>query len=146
VSLFIVQASYDCLGSAAILSFLASFFLVRYRIKEAKKEELMAAGVDVTSSPPNHRGPHRDHSRGRFIYSSNPRLEHVGLFSSSTEPPTALLSRCHLLCVFLAAVGFVLALAGMVSYAWAAQPFSVAVFASVAMGLCLVSGLLVFTS
>jgi len=140
---------------AAIISFLASFVLVRYKLKEAKKEELKAEGITVASPTSIKRGdvektadhsrrhsPSRDSTTGQVIYSCNPRLEQVGPFSSSKEPPTALLSRCHSLCIFLAALGFILALAGILCYAWAVQPLSVAVFSSGVMGLCLISGAL----
>jgi len=141
---------------AAIISFLASFVLVRYKLIEAKKEELKAeaiTGSGLVTSPTsikhhdvektadaNHRhSPPRDSTTGEPIQSCDPRLEQVGPFSSK-QPPTALLSRCHSLCISLAAVGFILALMGILCYAWAVQPLSVAAFSSGIMALCLISG------
>jgi len=148
---------------AAIISFLASFVLVRYKLIEAKKEELKVEGitrsglvtsptsiehhrdVEKTADPmANHRhSPPRDGTTGELIYSCDPRLEQVGPFSSK-QPPTALLSRCHSLCIYLAAVGFILALMGILCYAWAVQPLSVAAFSSGIMALCLISGAVIF--
>src|ERR1700691_4932501 len=140
----------------AIVSFLASFVLVRYKLIEAKKEELKVEGItrsDLVTSPtsikhhrdvemtadPNHRhSPPRDSTTGELIYSCDPRLEQVGPFSLK-QPPTALLSRCHSLCIYLAALGFILALMGILCYAWAVQPLSVAAFSSGVMALCLIS-------
>ena len=137
---------------------MASFVLVRYKLKEAKKEELKAERVaghsierqdtekgqntvtaghssvghtllalekhQLTSEPP--------------IYSCNPRLEQVGPFSR--QPPIKLLDRCHSLCIILASIGFVLALVGIVCYAWALQPVSVAAFSTAVLGVCLLAG------
>jgi hypothetical protein len=143
------------MSGAAIISFLASFVLVRYKLKEAKKEELKAEGaivasptsikhrdVEKTADHNRRQSPSRDSTTGEIIYSCNPRLEQVGPFSSSKQPPTHLLSRCHSLCMFLAALGFILALMGILCYAWAVQPLSVAVFSSGVLALCLVSGAL----
>ena len=138
-------------GRTAIISFLASFVLVRYRLIEAKKKELKVERITGSGlvKPPSSSNPHdieknvrtssRDDITGEPIHSYDPRLEQVGPFSSK-QLPTALLSRCHSLCIFLAAMGFVLVLMGILCYAWAVHPLSVAVFSSVIMTLCLISG------
>ena len=115
----------------AILSFFAAFFLVRYRLKEATRAELKAEeGVKSDSM-------HSDsHSR---IFTSNPHLEPFGPFRRG-QPPTQLLENCHALCMWLAAVGFVLAITGVVCFTWALLPGSVSIFASTCMGICLVGG------
>ncbi|KAG6381965.1 hypothetical protein JVT61DRAFT_593 [Boletus reticuloceps] len=66
------------------------------------------------------------------IISANPHLEQVGLFRSNVS--SHLLSRTHALCVFLAAAGFILAIIGILCYAWATQPTEVSIFASVCFG------------
>lgn len=142
------------INGEAIISFLASFVLVRYKLKEAKKEELKAEGIaghgmvmSPTSNKPYHdvekTGSQENHSQRNLtseppIHACNPRLEQVGPFSR--QPPTNLLSRCHTLCIALGAVGFILALMGIVCYAWAMQPLSVAAFSTAVMGVCLASG------
>ena len=136
---------------AAIISFLASFVLVRYKLIEAKKEELKAEGIaHLSPTSTKHRDVEKTadhntrHSSPRDtsaepVQSCNPRLEQVGPFFSSKQPPTHLLSRCHALCISLASVGFVLALLGIVCYAWAVQPVSVAAFSSGIFAVCLIS-------
>lgn len=150
--------------SPAILSFLASFVLVRYKLDEAKKEEAKVEGFSPSSSMPL---PHRQRSRAQSdveksaiqghsnsfqrirspstysapVQSCNPRLEQV--YGFTKHPPTELMRRCHGLCIALATVGFVLALMGTVCYAWAVQPVSVAVFSSAVMGVCLLSAAIV---
>lgn len=153
--------------SPAILSFLASFVLVRYKLDEAKKEEAKVEGHAPSSSMPL---PHRQQShraetqpdveksaaqghstsfqrvRSPSTYSApvqscNPHLQQV--YGFTKHPPTDLMRRCHALCISLATVGFVLALMGTVCYAWAVQPVSVAVFSSAVMGVCLLSAAIV---
>lgn len=160
--------------SLAILSFLASFVLVRYKLEEAKKEEAKAEGhlpspshtqsqhtlphpltrrkqstksqaqPDVEKTADQTPGLQRVRSPSMYsdpVYSCNPRLEQV--YGFTKHPPTDLMRRCHGLCIFLATVGFALALMGTVCYAWAVQPTSVAVFSTAIMGLCLVSAAVV---
>ncbi|KAH8087795.1 hypothetical protein BXZ70DRAFT_533173 [Cristinia sonorae] len=112
---------------AAILSFFAAFFLVRYRLKEATREERKVEEG------------HANGSEGIHIFSTNPHLEPFGPFRRG-QPPTHLLENCHTLCMWLSAVGFVLALAGVVCFTWALLPGSVSIFASTCMGVCLIGG------
>ncbi|KAJ6497650.1 hypothetical protein C8R45DRAFT_134878 [Mycena sanguinolenta] len=119
---------------AAILSFMGAFFLVRYDLKEAKKEENQA-GVNSNSSSDSQ--PATD---PRLC--ANPYLEQVGPFNR--KPPTHLLSRCHNLCILLAFVGFALAILGIVVYAWVQNPISVGVVTSVSTAGCFVAALWVF--
>lgn len=117
---------------AAIISFLAAFFLVRYRLREAKREELK---VELGVSP-------LDGSRSSDppVWSANPHLEQVGPFRRGT-PPTHLLEHCHGLCMWLAAIGFALALTGVLCYSWARLPRSASIFASICMAVCWVLGI-----
>lgn len=132
---------------------------MRYNLSEAKKEEQKVSG-EIVDSPvsdvekavngrPQNRsssGSHTPHHTIRVdteppIWSSDPHLEQVGPFHRN--PPTHLLSRCHSLCILLAAVGFVLALMGIMCYAWSRFPASVSVFATVCMGFCISSAVLI---
>ncbi|KAI0795154.1 hypothetical protein C8Q75DRAFT_531374 [Abortiporus biennis] len=110
---------------AAILSFFAAFFLVRYRLKEATVEEFK---VEVTQKSADDIG-------SRPIVSTNPHLETVGFFRRG-QPPFRFLEYCHSLCMWLAAIGFILALCGVICFAWARFPKSVSIFASVCAGVC----------
>ena len=77
----------------------------------------------------------------QIIWSTNPHLVQVGPFQR--QPPILLLARSHSLCVFLAFVGFVLALMGTISFAWDRLPLSVSVFATSSMAFCVVAGALI---
>ncbi|OCH90610.1 hypothetical protein OBBRIDRAFT_793166 [Obba rivulosa] len=122
---------------AAILSFLAAFFLIRYRLREVTREEVkIESGITPISS---HSQLADGAKTSGAIWSSRPQLEAVGPFRRGT-PPTHLLDHCHTLCMWLAAVGFVLAMAGVLCFAWARLPRSGSIFASVCMGICCVAG------
>lgn len=119
---------------AAILSFVAAFFLVRFRVHEASRQEHKAEHKLEA-------GAHRDTkspSAPPGIWSSNPRLEQVGPLRRGS-PPTHLLESCHTLCMVLAAVGFVLAMAGILCYVWACLPTSSIVLSTVAITLSLLA-------
>ena len=157
----------------AVLSFLGAFLLIRYKLKEATREEMIAEGIKLVNSPLRgsifqdvERGPadqepqqtvtnndaqsttqkpanteaaapERNKRKGSYpveppIMSTHPHIEQVGPFMSSVS--SHLLSRTHTLCVFLAAVGFILAIVGILCYAWASQPRAVSIFASTCLG------------
>ncbi|KAG6332349.1 hypothetical protein ID866_6740 [Astraeus odoratus] len=173
---------------AAVLSFLAAFLLIRYKLHEASREELIAEGIKLASSPlagsvrsrdlENNVGttelrhafsiaeetPTQTPVHGRQpimplpprsasqltndhnaiprmaslhveppILSRNPHLEQVGLLWFR-DISSHLLDKIHTLCILFAALGFVLALAGIVLYAWAIQPRAVSVFATACLG------------
>ena len=142
---------------AAILSFLAAFFLIRYKLTVAKREERKvesglaseATNLDAhekTYNPVNSTEPAPgDSSRNSTtssnppIWSSNPHLEQVGPFRRG-QPPTHLLDHCHSLCMWLSAVGFVLALVGVLAFSWSRLALSGGIFASVCMAVCLSTG------
>src|SRR6266576_6052182 len=122
----------------AIVSFQAAFFLVNYKVHEAKKEEVQAEGgifvetpLDIFEAVPDpmlqrpkvfKALPKRVATNSPPIWSTNPHLIQVGPFRG--QPPTDILGRCHSLSVFLATVGFVLAVVGIGCFAWARQPQS----------------------
>ncbi|KIJ15540.1 hypothetical protein PAXINDRAFT_11658 [Paxillus involutus ATCC 200175] len=154
---------------AAVLSFLAAFLLIRLKLKEATREELIAEGIKMVSSPlggsvhvrdverdPNdvdgrtgatNAAPEPQMGRGPFsvelpIISTNPHIEQVGPFMSTIS--SQLLSRIHTLCVSFAAIGFVLAIAGIICYAWALHPRSVSIFTSICLGGAILSMAILF--
>ena len=136
---------------AAIMSFFAAFFLIRYKLSMAKREERKAVGhVHPRPPPPTQLGPNtapqaqplgpnesvqtmRSAETTSSVWSSNPHLEQVGPFRRG-RPPTHLLDHCHSLCMWLSAIGFVFALVGVMCFAWARLAGSAGVFASVCMG------------
>ena len=58
---------------------------------------------------------------------------------TAAGPPVRLLSRCHTLAAWMAVVGFVLALVGILAFAWTALPTGVGAFASACLGTCLLA-------
>ncbi|KAL1942623.1 hypothetical protein VTO73DRAFT_4863 [Trametes versicolor] len=127
---------------AAIISFLAAFFLIRYKLTAAKREEhKVESGLANAATPVES----RESTQPTFppIFSSDPHLEQVGPFRRG-QPPTHLLDHCHSLSMWLAAVGFVLALAGVLCFTWARFALSSSVFATVCVVVCLVSGIAAF--
>ncbi|KIJ66042.1 hypothetical protein HYDPIDRAFT_27242 [Hydnomerulius pinastri MD-312] len=167
---------------AAVLSFLAAFLLIRYKLKEATREELIVEGIKMVASESPLEGPMRvkdierdlqdsdgptaiineiekkstmptragtmspqtePQARSRSlpaeppILSKNPHLEQVGPFMSNIS--SHLLSRIHALCVFFAAIGFVLAIAGIVLYAWALQPVEVKILTTACLGVAMLA-------
>lgn len=159
--------TYTFKNFTAIISFLAAFLLVRYKLKVARIEEAEAEKVVVdspTSMSIDHaeraeqrRGYNSEHetdpipgiirlasplSPTKPIYSSNPHLVQVGPFQG--HPPTHLLGRCHALCVVLTVVGFALALMGILCFAWDRLPLSVSISSSAFMALCLFSGVYIW--
>jgi len=143
--------------SAAIVSFLAAFFLVNYRVHEAKKEEAEAEGDTFVETPldifevavdptPQHPKVFKGQPKpiatkkvDRPLWSSNPHLAQVGPFRG-TQPPTNILGRCHSLSVFLATLGFALAMGGIACFAWARQTQSVRVFTLAWIAICVTLG------
>jgi len=150
---------------ASVISFLAAFFLVRYKLEVAEhdenevEQEIVDSPTSISSDPEkrgfsasqagglrttNVRGRVRvktDPPENQIIWSTNPRLVQVGPFQKKI--PTGLLTRCHSLCVLLTFLGFLLAIMGLISFAWDQLPLSIGIAASVAMGFCLTAGALI---
>ncbi|KAL0068888.1 hypothetical protein AAF712_004219 [Marasmius tenuissimus] len=162
----LLDVSNGCLLSALIIhlhasfiSFVGAFFLVRFKVKEAKRAEDKVEGVpneqpskgsiildmaakQITKSPdtgsPNVSltSPPRPMAT---VWSANPQLVQVGPFLR--QPPINLLSRCHFLCILCSLFGFLLALCGIVCLAWAVHPLGIRIITTTVMCLCLASGL-----
>lgn len=108
---------------------------MRYRLQEATKQEIkIETGLTPTSSSPAFK---------TGILSTNPHLEEMGPFRRG-GPPTRLLEHLHTLCMWLALVGFVLALAGALCYAWARLSRSAGIFASVCMAVSWAAAFIAF--
>ncbi|KAH9912517.1 uncharacterized protein B0H18DRAFT_1053505, partial [Fomitopsis serialis] len=120
--------------SAAILAFLASFLLIGYRVKEATEEEWQAEARPSLES-----GRSSNMLRGG-LWTTSPHLEQCGPFRSASGPPTHLIQHCHTLCMWFSIIGFMLALAGGLCYAWARLPQSASIVASVSLGICWTAG------
>jgi len=136
-------------ASSAIVSFLGAFFLINYKVHEARKEEFRVEGgviveplADVEKPPVVTRvhtfasntdplpGPIAVNELGDPpVWSTNPHLIQVGPFHR--QPPTNVLERCHSLSVFLASVGFALAMTGIGCFAWARHARSASIFCTV---------------
>ncbi|KAF7315120.1 hypothetical protein MIND_00026300 [Mycena indigotica] len=131
---------------AAILSFLGAFFVVRYRLKEAKEEQkdVVHTAGDPGVSPASRTST--DHSFLRSplvpVWTTNPHVEEFGPFER--KPRMHLLSKIHNLCILLTFAGFALAILGILAIAWGQNPVSVGVLTSVSTAMCLVGAVWVF--
>jgi len=151
-------------GYTAIISFLAAFYLIRHKLTVAQKEEEKceehladspkpmhevekARGSRTASGPSSYaddlqRPVRRLVSSGDpIIWSTDPHLVHVGPFQG--RPPTQLLARCHSLCVFLAFLGFLLALMGVISFSWDRLPRSISISISITTIFCFAAAILI---
>jgi len=148
-------------GYTAIISFLAAFYLIRHKLTVAQKEEERFEEHVADSPKPMHlnevetalgsrtcpsssyAGPVRRlvSSGDPIIWSTDPHLVHVGPFQG--RPPTLLLARCHSLCVFLAFLGFLLALMGVISFSWDRLPQSISISISILSIFCFVAAILI---
>ncbi|EKM53385.1 uncharacterized protein PHACADRAFT_186064 [Phanerochaete carnosa HHB-10118-sp] len=141
---FAAGSNTDRGSLTAILSFVAAFFLVRFRVHEANQQEIKVEQKLENGSAPgpeNHKlepGQTIPPLSGVPVWSANPTLEQVGPLRRG-KPPTHLLENCHTLCMILSVVGFVLAMVGIMSYVWAMLPWSSRVLSTVTIGLSVVS-------
>ena len=137
----------------AILSFVAAFFLVRFRLHEASKQEhkqehmlaeQQAAHKAVYDPDPSDEKPangdaaeHKPalHAPPPPIFSSNPHLEQVGPLRRG-QPPTHLLEACHTVCMLISVLGFAMAMIGVLCYVWEMLPRSSGVLSTVCIGFC----------
>ncbi|KAF8622774.1 hypothetical protein AX15_006857 [Amanita polypyramis BW_CC] len=149
------------LGALVLHGSAASFFLVNYKVHEARKEEVQAEGgmfiempfsIFEAAADPRFRSDNNMVFRtsprlGRtpvnkvvdpLIWSSNPHLVQVGPFHG--QPPTNVLGRCYSLSVFLASVGFVFAMVGIGCFAWARHPMGASIFCTIWIGICVMFG------
>jgi hypothetical protein len=134
--------------TSAILSFLAAFFLVRFRLREASRQEHKAEQSDKNGKDrKDGKASDDDHKESKTppaggnpspIFSSNPQLEQVGPFRRG-QPPTNLLEACHTLCMLLSVLGFIMAMVGVLCYTWAMLPRSSGILSSACIGFCVIA-------
>ncbi|KAF9646171.1 hypothetical protein BDM02DRAFT_3172063 [Thelephora ganbajun] len=130
---------------AAIVSFLAAFFLISHTLHEAKLElKLDIDEVELEHTEPIHtsNGQQHRHVRERSVTKHDTRLVHVCRFNSSL-PPIQLLERCNHLCMLLTAAGFTLEIVGILCYAWDKMGVAVSSFSSGLTFFCLVISVIV---
>ncbi|KAK7691793.1 hypothetical protein QCA50_005196 [Cerrena zonata] len=65
---------------------------------------------------------------------------------TNLNPPIKLLMRCHNLSAAMSTCGFILACLGILAFLWTSLPRDVAIFGSACLGVCLVSGMIVFNA
>ncbi|THG97544.1 hypothetical protein EW026_g4475 [Hermanssonia centrifuga] len=117
---------------AAIMSFIAAFFLVRFRLHEATHDEIKAERGE-SPKPSEYAGL-------QVIFTTDPHLEQVGPLSRGA-PPIHLLKNCHTLCMLASMVGFALAMFGTMCYIWDQLPLSASIFSTACVGLCCVASI-----
>ncbi|KAF9784114.1 hypothetical protein BJ322DRAFT_1125639 [Thelephora terrestris] len=130
---------------AAIVSFLAAFFLISHTLREAKLElKLDFNETDFERTESIHDTPngHPRHVRERSVTKHDTRIIHYCRFNSSL-PPVRLLERCNQLCMMFTAAGFTLEIMGILCYAWNQMGVAVSSFASGITLVCLVTSALV---
>ncbi|KAL4079181.1 hypothetical protein J3A83DRAFT_4086085 [Scleroderma citrinum] len=135
---------------AAITAYVASFALIRYRIVDA------SPGEGVLGSQPNlwtmqflrtHSSrkiiiePIRPFEKMSAMLSFVGRFHAIGFTSRSQTPPLSLLKRCYYTTLCQTAVGFILALTGVLSYAWAGLSIHVGGFSTACLGMGIATGL-----
>lgn len=109
----------------AVIAFLGAFVLVKYKLKEEKREH-----DDATES------------RVLKVWSANPRLVQVGGVRAK-EVPTQLLSQTHSISVATGAIGFFFAMAGIMCNIWALQGRAATTLSSATLGTCIIVSLTV---
>ncbi|PCH36538.1 hypothetical protein WOLCODRAFT_20602 [Wolfiporia cocos MD-104 SS10] len=133
-------AAAAVLLGALVMHLFAAFFLIRFRLSEAKRAEEKVERSDKAAEAGTAQGGRASSFAQLPIFHADPHIEQYGPFHRRKGPPDDLLENCHTLCIWLAAVGFLLALAGVLCYAWARLPRSSGIFSSVCMAVCFVAG------
>jgi len=130
---------------SAVISFVGAFCLIRYKLdfvqKNEEKIEKQLFNSTSKFDSDTVRGRVSPPSGDQITWSTNPHLVQVGPFQG--PPPSLLLARCHLLCVFLSFIGLVLAIMGVVSMAWDRLPLVVSIFPIIWSGLSLFAALMI---
>lgn len=135
----------------AITAYIASFALLRYRIVDASSAE------GVPASQPNPwiiRNLRAQPSRKIILEPVRPFKEMTAMLSflcrikatSSSRPPLSLLKRCYYTTLCQTALGFILGLTGVLSYAWAGLSVPVGGFSAACLGAGVATGLWAITS
>ena len=96
--------------------------------------------VNSSTTTPQRSGTNGSNVVRSPVFSTNPHIEQVTSFTSNITSHRVL-NRTHAVCIFLAAVGFVLAIIGILCYSWALAPRSVGIFTSACLGFALLTTL-----
>ena len=144
----------------AILAYVASFALIRYRIidvsesEEGKSEEGIKVG-SILSPRLGATQPEQRPSRRIILEAVHPLqwlitclqgpdgLRFLAVTPSSRPPPPppfSLVTRCYYTTLCLTAVGFTLALTGILAYVWAGLVMPVGIFATICLGVGISAG------
>ncbi|KAH7921012.1 hypothetical protein BV22DRAFT_1132615 [Leucogyrophana mollusca] len=142
---------------ASILGYLASFVLIKYTIIEASppsNEDDKLGGI--LSSPSSKAYTTNDvvvaqaqpQPRKRVIVETRHPLRAFRAPATSFSvqshqpitPPIALLTRCYYTTLALTALGFILALMGILAYIWAGLKMPVGVFSTICLGIGIGAG------
>ncbi|KAI6115921.1 hypothetical protein F5141DRAFT_1212520 [Pisolithus sp. B1] len=160
------QLVYACLSGASVFhlcavitAYIASFALIRYRIVDASAADVQHGVGSRKISPWGTRILGTEPSPKKIVLERiHPRECVMGLFrdpksnrntgisSSSFPPPLSLLKRCYYTTLCQTAVGFILALTGILSYSWAGLSVQVGGFSTVCLGIGVGTGLWAMTS
>ncbi|KIK97968.1 hypothetical protein PAXRUDRAFT_135162 [Paxillus rubicundulus Ve08.2h10] len=154
---------YSCLAgalifhvSAAILGYVATFALIRYRIVDVSREEDikpeggLGSPSGLSTTPPTQRVPrkivlepiHPAHYVATFLQRPGSGDSNSGSSRSLLPPPPlSLLTRCYYTTLCLASFGFILALTGILTYAWAGLQMTVGIFSTACLGIAVGAGI-----
>ncbi|KZT21038.1 hypothetical protein NEOLEDRAFT_1181970 [Neolentinus lepideus HHB14362 ss-1] len=124
---------------AAIISYIASFALIRFQLVDAEGNEVTQSappGLPKAEAIPPSASTSTTSSRIRvsqvrllpFSLSPRPSRPHP-------QPPIPLLLWVHTVCIALSSLGFVLAVLGVMSYVWTALASAVKIFTTVCLGV-----------
>lgn len=147
VSHFVIVTIFiPCL---AILGYVASFALIRYRIVDAHGEDDAKAGgtlfLNLGAAQPAQRVSRRIvlepvHPLSLLVnFMRRPERLGPGFFPgcrrSSERAPLSLLTRCYYTTLCLTAAGFFLAIIGILAYMWAGLRVPVGVFSTICLSV-----------
>jgi len=127
---------------AAIISFLAAFFLISFTIHEAKHELTLDLDLERVDSHHSSNGHHHHHVRETSVVKNDTRIVQICRFNSSL-PPVQLLERCNYLCMFLTATGFALEIMAILCFAWDKMGVAVSSLATGLTLFCIIASFLV---
>jgi len=101
---------------------------------------------DIFSNAQGRVSIHRVHPFA-FLSPSRRNDPEGGAASKGTDldPPVRLLARCHTISVIMAVCGFIMAVMGIIVFAWTALPAAVSIFVSVCLAACFGTTFVVFT-
>lgn len=134
---------------SAMLGFIATFALFRYRIVEdfTKVGAIQSSDLDAAQSAqrPSRRTILEPVLPTRWLVKFLRRADRLRFLSvprssQSSSPPLSLLTHCYYTTLCLAAAGFILALTGILTYIWAGLPTPVGIFSTICLGVGISAG------